>query len=69
MASSRFVGNFVAFVILKIFTIAHLVKFKSMVLMYKIYYNLMPSNILSYFCMVHMSHDHDTRQSGQFKNM
>ena len=29
----------------------------------------MPSNILSYFCMVHMSHDHDTRQAGHFKNM
>ena len=37
--------------------------------MYKIYNNLMPSNILSYFCMVHMSHDHDTRQAGHFKNM
>ena len=32
---------------------ADLVKFKSMVLMHKIYNNLMPSNILSYFCMVH----------------
>ena len=50
-------------------TIADLVQFKSMVLMYKIYNNLMPSNILSYFCMVHMSHDHDTRQAGHFKNM
>ena len=49
--------------------IADLVQFKSMVLMYKIYNNLMPSNILSYFCMVHMSHDHDTRQAGHFKNM
>ena len=39
------------------------------ILMYKIYNNLMPSNILSYFCMVHMSHDHDTRQAGHFKNM
>ena len=37
--------------------------------MYNIYNNLMPSNILSYFCMVHMSHDHDTRQAGHFKNM
>ena len=37
--------------------------------MYKIYNNLMPSNILSYFCMVHISHDHDTRQAGHFKNM
>ena len=42
---------------------------KSMVLMYKIYNNLMPSDILSYCCMVHMSHDHDTRQAGHFKNM
>ena len=40
-----------------------------MVLMYKIYNNLIPSNILSYFCMVNMSHDHDTRQAGHFKNM
>ena len=40
-----------------------------MVLMYKIYNNLMPSNILSYFCMVHMSHAHDTRQAGHFKTM
>ena len=54
---------------LKTLTIADLVQFKSMVLMYKIYNNLMPSNILSYFCMVHMSHDHDTRQAGHFKNM
>ena len=46
-----------------------MVKFKSMVLMYKIYNNLMPSNILSYLCMVHMNHDHDTRQAGHFKNM
>ena len=39
--------------------------------MYKIYNNLMPSNILSYFCMVglHMSHDQYTRQAGHFKNM
>ena len=51
-----------AFFNLKTLTIADLVQFKSMVLMYKIYNNLMPSNILSYFCMVHMSHDHDTRQ-------
>ena len=54
---------------LKTLTIADLVQFKSMVLMYKIYNNLMPSNILSYFCMVHMSLDHDTRQAGHFKNM
>ena len=40
---------------------------KSMVLIYKIYNNLMPSNILSYFCMVHTTHDHDTRQAGHFK--
>ena len=46
-------------------TIADVVKFKSMVLMYKIYNTFMPSNILSYFCMVHMTHDHDTRQAGQ----
>ena len=39
---------------LKTLTIADLVQFKSMVLMYKIYNNLMPSNILSYLCMVHM---------------
>ena len=58
-----------AFLKLNTLTIADLVKFKSMVLMYKIYNNLMPSNILSYFCMVHMSHDHDTRQAGHFKNM
>ena len=58
-----------AFFNLKTLTIADLVQFKSMVLMYKIYNNLMPSNILSYFCMVHMSHDHDTRQAGHFKNM
>ena len=44
-------------------------KFKYMVLMYKIYNNVMPSNILSYFCMVHMTHDHDTRQAGHFKNV
>ena len=37
--------------------------------MYKMYNNLMPSNILSYFCMVHMSHDDDNRQTGHFKNM
>ena len=49
--------------------IADLVKFKSMVLIYKIYNNLMPSNILSNLCMVHMSHAHDTRQAGHFKNM
>ena len=56
-----------AFLKLKTLTIADLVKFKSMVLMYKIYNNLMPSNIvLSYFCMVH---DHDTRQAGHFKNI
>ena len=35
----------------------------------KIWWSLLPSNILSYFCMVHMSHDHDTRQAGHFKNM
>ena len=58
-----------AFLKLNTLTIADLVKFKSMVLMYKIYNNLMPSNILSYFCMVLMSHDHDTRQAGHFKNM
>ena len=58
-----------AFFNLKTLTIADMVQFKSMVLMYKIYNNLMPSNILSYFCMVHMSHDHDTRQAGHFKNM
>ena len=58
-----------AFLKLNTLTIADLVKFKSMVLMYKIYNNLMPSNILSYFCMVHMSHDHGTRQAGHFKNM
>ena len=58
-----------AFFNLKTLTIADLVQFKYMVLMYKIYNNLMPSNILSYFCMVHMSHDHDTRQAGHFKNM
>ena len=57
-----------AFLKLNTLTIADLVKFKSMVLMYKIYNNLMPSNILSYFCMVHMSHDHATRQAGHFKN-
>ena len=57
------------FLKLNTLTIADLVKFKSMVLMYKIYNNLMPSNILSYFCMVHMSHDRDTRQAGHFKNM
>ena len=58
-----------AFLKLNTLTIADLVKFKSMVSMYKIYNNLMPSNILSYFCMVHMSHDHDTCQAGHFKNM
>ena len=59
-----------AFLKLNTLTIADLVKIKSMVLMYKIYNNLMPSNILSYFCMVHiMSHDHDTRQAGHLKNM
>ena len=58
-----------AFLKLNTLTIADLVKFKSMLLMYNIYNNLMPSNILSYFCMVHMSHDHDTRQAGHFKNM
>ena len=42
-----------AFFNLKTLTIADLVQFKSMVLMYKIYNNLMPSNILSYFWMVH----------------
>ena len=58
-----------AFLKLKTLTIADVVKFKSMVLMYKIYNNAMPSDILSYFCMVHMSHDdHDTRQAGHFKN-
>ena len=31
---------------------------------YYYYNNLLPSNILSYFCMVHMSHDHGTRQAG-----
>ena len=40
-----------------------------MVLMYKIYNNLMPSNTRSYLGMVHMSHAHDTRQAGHFKNM
>ena len=50
-------------------TIADLVKFKSMSLMYNIYNNLMPSNIRSYFCMVHVTHDHDTRQAGHFKNV
>ena len=58
-----------AFLKLNTLTIADLVKFKSMVLMYKIYNNLTPSNILSYVCMVHMTHDHDTRQAGHFKNM
>ena len=56
-----------AFLKLNTLTIADLFKFKSMVLMYKIYNNLMPSNILSYLCMVHMSHDDDTRQAGHFK--
>ena len=45
---------------LKTLTIADPFKFKAMVLMNKIYNNLMPSNIRSYFCMVHMSHAHDT---------
>ena len=40
-----------AFLKLNTLTIADLVKFKSMVLMY----NLMTSNILSYLCMVHES--------------
>ena len=40
-----------AFLKLKTLTIADLVKF----------------NIRSYFCMVHMSHAHDTRQAGHFK--
>ena len=54
---------------IKTLAIADLVKFNSMVLMYQIYNNSMPSNILSYLCMVHMTHDHDTRQAGHFKNM
>ena len=56
-----------AFLKLKTLTIADLVQLKSMVLMYKIHNKLMPSNILSYFCMVHMTHDHDTRRAGHFK--
>ena len=58
-----------AFLKLKTLTIADLVKFKFMVLMDKLYNNLMPSNTLSYFCMVHMKPAHDTRQAGHFKNM
>ena len=60
---------FIIYLKLKSLTIADLVKFKSMVLVYKIYNRLTPSNILSYLCMVHMSHDHDTRQAGHFKTM
>ena len=43
-----------AFLKLKTLTIADLFKFKFMALMYN-----MPSNILSYLCMVHMTHYHD----------
>ena len=60
---------FIIYLKLETLTIADLVKFKSMVLVYKIYNNIMPCNILSYFCTVHMSHDHDTRQAGHFTNM
>ena len=56
-----------AFFKLKSLTIADLVKFKSMVLMYKI-------SPVTYFLIfawyiIIMSHAHDTRQTGHFKNM
>ena len=49
-------------------TIFDVINIKSMVIMYKIYNNLMPVNILSHFEMVNTCHDYNTRQENNFKN-
>ena len=49
-------------------TIFYMINFKSMVIMYKFYNNLMSVNILSHFEMVNICHDYYTRQENNFKN-
>ena len=51
-----------AFVKFSTLTIFGMINFKSMIIMYNIYNNLMPLNILSYFEMVNTSHDYNIRQ-------
>ena len=57
-----------AFVKFNALTIFDMINFKSMVIMYTIYNNLMPVNILSHFEMVNTCHDYNTRQENNFKN-
>ena len=56
-----------AFLKFNTLSIVDLIKFKSMVIMFKIYHNLMPANTISRFQLVRATHGHNTRQRNNFK--
>ena len=49
---------------LEVLPLFHLVKYKTAIFMYKVFYNLVPANILSYF--THISNVYSTRQHENF---